>query len=66
MRAADLTEDLNSVWLGAIILCADKIGLGSMMGVAYSQDLRERVMAAVDGTPLECANYLANSGYRRQ
>jgi hypothetical protein len=23
--------------------------LGSIMGVAYSQDLRERVMAAVDG-----------------
>jgi transposase len=32
-----------------MILCADRIGLGSMMGVAYSQDLRERVMAAVDG-----------------
>jgi hypothetical protein len=83
--------------------------LGSIMGVAYSQDLRDRVMAAVDGglgvysaapmfrvsvsyiykalgrrratvdaliraiasaletfTPHECANYLANSGYRRQ
>jgi transposase len=24
-------------------------GLGSIMGVAYSQDLRDRVMAAVDG-----------------
>jgi hypothetical protein len=32
-----------------MIRCADRIGAGNMMGVAYSQDLRERVMAAVDG-----------------
>ena len=35
--------------LRSMILCANRLALGSIMGVAYSQDLRDRVMAAVDG-----------------